>query len=133
MWKCTHPPCTENILQRVVSTLKLFWAFVLALLDDLTDGLNSFCKDNLDISKVLRFERALLNQQQKKVKEMILYFIFSLYIARRSPVLKCPPELTVCTRLTLKIYVIVSCFCTDSVQTNKQTNTVCVLFFRAKR
>lgn len=76
MCKCTHPPCIENILQRVVSTLKLFWAIVLALLDDLTDGLNSFCKDNLDISKVLRFERALLNQQQKKVKEMILYFTF---------------------------------------------------------
>lgn len=68
MWKCTHPPRTENILQRVVSTLKLFWAFVLALLDDLTGGLNSFCKDNLDISKVLCFERALLNQQQKKVR-----------------------------------------------------------------
>ncbi|XP_075882351.1 piezo-type mechanosensitive ion channel component 2 [Nelusetta ayraudi] len=60
----------ENILQRVISTLKLLWAFVLSLLDDLTDGLNSFCKDNLDISKVLRFERALLNQQQKKGKEV---------------------------------------------------------------
>lgn len=41
--------------------------FLQSLLDDLTDGLNSFCKDSLDISKVLRFERALLNQQQKKV------------------------------------------------------------------
>lgn len=61
------PVLTENILQRVVSTLKFSWAFVQSLLDDLTEGLNSFCKDNLDISKVLRFERALLNQQQKKV------------------------------------------------------------------
>ncbi|AWP09441.1 putative piezo-type mechanosensitive ion channel component 2-like [Scophthalmus maximus] len=60
----------ENILQRVVSTLKFSWAFVQSLLDDLTEGLNSFCKDNLDISKVLRFERALLNQQQKKGKEV---------------------------------------------------------------
>uniref|UniRef100_A0A4W6BTH3 Piezo-type mechanosensitive ion channel component n=1 Tax=Lates calcarifer TaxID=8187 RepID=A0A4W6BTH3_LATCA len=61
------PLLTENILQRVVSTLKFSWVFVQSLLDDLTEGLNSFCKDNLDISKVLRFERALLNQQQKKV------------------------------------------------------------------
>ncbi|XP_070824614.1 piezo-type mechanosensitive ion channel component 2 [Chaetodon trifascialis] len=60
----------ENILQRIVNTLKFSWVFVQALLDDLTEGLNSFCKDNLDISKVLRFERALLSQQQKKGKEV---------------------------------------------------------------
>ncbi|XP_035014498.2 piezo-type mechanosensitive ion channel component 2 [Hippoglossus stenolepis] len=60
----------ENILQRVISTLRFSWAFVQSLLDDLTESLNSFCKDNLDISKVLRFERALLNQQQKKGKEV---------------------------------------------------------------
>lgn len=58
----------ENILQRVISTLKFLWVFILALFDDLTEGLNSFCKDSLDISKVLLFERALLNQQQKKVR-----------------------------------------------------------------
>ncbi|XP_040908244.1 piezo-type mechanosensitive ion channel component 2 [Toxotes jaculatrix] len=60
----------ENILQRVISTLKFSWVFIQSLLDDLTEGLNSFCKDSLDISKVLRFERALLNQQQKKGKEV---------------------------------------------------------------
>ncbi|XP_026188600.1 piezo-type mechanosensitive ion channel component 2 [Mastacembelus armatus] len=60
----------ENILQRIVNTLKFSWVFLQSLLDDLTDGLNSFCKANLDISKVLRFERALLNQQQKKGKEV---------------------------------------------------------------
>lgn len=54
-------------MQRVISTLKFSWVFVQSLLDDLTEGLNSFCKENLDISKVLRFERALLNQQLKKV------------------------------------------------------------------
>ncbi|XP_044066352.1 piezo-type mechanosensitive ion channel component 2 [Siniperca chuatsi] len=60
----------ENILQRVINTLKFSWAFVQSLLDDLTEGLNSFCKDTLDISKVLRFERALLSKQQKKGKEV---------------------------------------------------------------
>lgn len=51
----------------MISTIKFSWVFLQSLLDDLTEGLNSFCKDNLGISKVLRFERALLNQQQKKV------------------------------------------------------------------
>ncbi|XP_047463265.1 piezo-type mechanosensitive ion channel component 2 [Mugil cephalus] len=60
----------ENILQRVISTLKFALVFIQSLLDDMTEGLNSFCKDNLDISKVLRFERALLGQQQKKGKEV---------------------------------------------------------------
>lgn len=63
------PVFTENILQRVISTVKFIWAFVLVLVDDLTEGLNSLCKDNLDISKVLRFERTLLSQQQKKVSK----------------------------------------------------------------
>uniref|UniRef100_A0A8C8DUB8 Piezo-type mechanosensitive ion channel component n=1 Tax=Oryzias sinensis TaxID=183150 RepID=A0A8C8DUB8_9TELE len=61
---------TENIVQRIINTVKFGWVFLQSLLDDLTDGLNSFCKDNLDISKVLRFERALLHQQQKKGKEV---------------------------------------------------------------
>ncbi|XP_068996597.1 piezo-type mechanosensitive ion channel component 2 [Embiotoca jacksoni] len=60
----------ENILQRIISTLKFSWVFVQSLLEDLTEGLNSFCKENLNISKVLRFERALLNQQMKKGKEV---------------------------------------------------------------
>uniref|UniRef100_A0A672G1W0 Uncharacterized protein n=1 Tax=Salarias fasciatus TaxID=181472 RepID=A0A672G1W0_SALFA len=57
---------TENILHRVINTIKFSWVFVQSLLDDLTQGLNSFCKESLDISKVLRFERALLSQQLKK-------------------------------------------------------------------
>uniref|UniRef100_A0A8C5N404 Piezo-type mechanosensitive ion channel component n=1 Tax=Gouania willdenowi TaxID=441366 RepID=A0A8C5N404_GOUWI len=64
----------ENILERIISTLKFFSVFIQALLDDVTQGLNSFCKDNLDISKVLRFERALLNRQQKKYS--VSYLIF---------------------------------------------------------
>ncbi|CAB1336250.1 unnamed protein product, partial [Coregonus sp. 'balchen'] len=60
----------ENIFQRIIDSLKFLWVFILSLLDDLTEGLNSFCKDGLDISKVLRFERALLGQQQKKGKEV---------------------------------------------------------------
>lgn len=64
---CSLSVPTENILQRVISTLKFSFVFVQSLLDDVTQGLNSFCKNSLNISKVLRFERSLLNQQQKKV------------------------------------------------------------------
>ncbi|KAM4738104.1 piezo-type mechanosensitive ion channel component 2 [Anableps anableps] len=60
----------ENILQRILNTLKFSWVFLQSLIDDMTDGLNAFCKDSLNISKVLRLERALLNQQQKKGKEV---------------------------------------------------------------
>uniref|UniRef100_A0A668U3X8 Piezo-type mechanosensitive ion channel component n=1 Tax=Oreochromis aureus TaxID=47969 RepID=A0A668U3X8_OREAU len=70
-----QPPKKKSAFQvrarmRIISTIKFSWVFLQSLLDDLTEGLNSFCKDNLDISKVLRFERALLNQQQKKGKEV---------------------------------------------------------------
>ncbi|XP_034393255.1 piezo-type mechanosensitive ion channel component 2 [Cyclopterus lumpus] len=60
----------ENIVQRVFNTLKFLLVFIKSLLDDLTEGLNSFCKETLEISKVLRFERALLSQQQNKGKEV---------------------------------------------------------------
>uniref|UniRef100_A0AAV2LVJ0 Uncharacterized protein n=1 Tax=Knipowitschia caucasica TaxID=637954 RepID=A0AAV2LVJ0_KNICA len=62
--------CPENLLLRLVHMVSFAWALVQSLLDDVTDGLNSFCKDNLCISKVLLFERALLNQQLKKGKEV---------------------------------------------------------------
>ncbi|XP_030641114.1 piezo-type mechanosensitive ion channel component 2 [Chanos chanos] len=60
----------EHILQRAFDFLKLAWVMLLSLLDDLTAALNSFCKDSLDISKVLRFERALLACQQNKGREV---------------------------------------------------------------
>ncbi|XP_062282616.1 piezo-type mechanosensitive ion channel component 2 [Scomber scombrus] len=60
----------ENILQRLINTLKFSWVFFQSLLDDLTQGLNSFCGDHIAISKVLCFERTLLSQQQKKGKEV---------------------------------------------------------------
>ncbi|XP_076122839.1 piezo-type mechanosensitive ion channel component 2 [Alosa pseudoharengus] len=60
----------ENIFQRIISSLTLVWVFLLSLIDDLTGGLNSFCKDNLDISRVLNHERALLSQQQNKGRKV---------------------------------------------------------------
>ncbi|XP_019907528.3 piezo-type mechanosensitive ion channel component 2 [Esox lucius] len=60
----------ENKFQRIINSLKFLWVFILSLVDDITEGLDSFCKDNQDISKVLCFERALLGQQQKKGKDV---------------------------------------------------------------
>ncbi|KAJ8015811.1 hypothetical protein DPEC_G00000230 [Dallia pectoralis] len=41
----------ENVFQRISNSLKFLWVFILSLADDMTEGLNSFCKDNQDISK----------------------------------------------------------------------------------
>ncbi|XP_061592541.1 piezo-type mechanosensitive ion channel component 2 [Cololabis saira] len=70
----------ENPLQRIVNTLKFGLVFLQALIDDMTEGLNSFCKDSLDISKVLCFERALLNQQKKKGKEVSQESVKQFYV-----------------------------------------------------
>lgn len=60
---------TAKLSERIIDGLKFSLVFIWSLIDDITAGLNSFCKDNLDISKVLRLERALLSQQQNKVHD----------------------------------------------------------------
>lgn len=57
----------DHILKRILDVMKFLWVFLVSLTEDIISGLKSLCKDSLDISKVLRFERALLSQQQKKV------------------------------------------------------------------
>ncbi|XP_061604090.1 piezo-type mechanosensitive ion channel component 2 [Phyllopteryx taeniolatus] len=74
----------ENVPQRIINTLKFGLVFLQSLLDDLTQGLNSLCKDNLDISKVLLFERALLSQQQKKGREVSRQSVKRYYESRLS-------------------------------------------------
>ncbi|TNN60308.1 Piezo-type mechanosensitive ion channel component 2 [Liparis tanakae] len=74
----------ENLLQRVISNLKFFVVFIQYLLDDMTGGLNSFCKETLEISTVLRFERALLSQQQNKGKEVGQHSVKQFYESWRS-------------------------------------------------
>ncbi|XP_066558966.1 piezo-type mechanosensitive ion channel component 2 [Amia ocellicauda] len=75
---------TESMIQRLIDTVRFARVFVHSLLDDLTDGLNSFCKDNLDISKVLRFERAMLDQEMKKGKDASQDTIRQFYQSRLS-------------------------------------------------
>uniref|UniRef100_A0A8C2F651 Piezo-type mechanosensitive ion channel component n=1 Tax=Cyprinus carpio TaxID=7962 RepID=A0A8C2F651_CYPCA len=66
-----------HILKRTLDTVKFFWVFLICLTEDVISGLKSLCKDSLDISKVLRFEKTLLSIQQNKVMSVIcqLYFI----------------------------------------------------------
>ncbi|XP_066500511.1 piezo-type mechanosensitive ion channel component 2 [Hoplias malabaricus] len=69
----------EHIYERIFDFLKFSWIFLQSLFDDMTAGLNSFCKDNLDISKVLRLERTLLNQQQNKGRDVTHDSILQFY------------------------------------------------------
>ncbi len=72
-----YPFLVEHILKRALDTVKFFWVFLIRLTEDVISGLKSLCKDSLDISKVLRFEKTLLSIQQNKVKLAFrqLYFI----------------------------------------------------------
>ncbi|KAK3566022.1 hypothetical protein QTP86_024184, partial [Hemibagrus guttatus] len=68
-----------KLSERIIDGLKFSLVFIRSLIDDITTGLNSFCKDNLDISKVLRLERALLSQQQNKGKDVSHESIHEFY------------------------------------------------------
>ncbi|KAI4871611.1 hypothetical protein NFI96_000999 [Prochilodus magdalenae] len=74
----------EPIYQRIFDFVRFSWIFLQSLIDDLTAGLNSFCKDKMDISKVLRLERALLSQQQNKGREVTHDSILQYYQNRLS-------------------------------------------------
>ncbi|KAL1268419.1 hypothetical protein QQF64_033782, partial [Cirrhinus molitorella] len=60
----------EHILKRILGTVKFFWVFLLCLTEDVISGLKSLCKDSLDISKVLHFEKTLLSIQQNKGRDV---------------------------------------------------------------
>ncbi|KAF7695135.1 hypothetical protein HF521_006858 [Silurus meridionalis] len=78
---CPEPEKEEKakISERIIDCLKFSLVFFRSLIDDITEGLNSFCKDNLDISKVLRFERALLSKQQNKGRDVSHESIHKFY------------------------------------------------------
>uniref|UniRef100_A0A8C3XJ29 Piezo-type mechanosensitive ion channel component n=1 Tax=Chelydra serpentina TaxID=8475 RepID=A0A8C3XJ29_CHESE len=70
---CFFPVLTENIIERIINTIKFTWVFVQALLDDITEALNSLCKNNLDIANVLRIERYMLWREINKVSLLSFY------------------------------------------------------------
>ncbi|XP_056321992.1 LOW QUALITY PROTEIN: piezo-type mechanosensitive ion channel component 2 [Danio aesculapii] len=60
----------EHIFRRILDTVKFLWVFLLRLTEDAISGLNALCKDSLNISKVLRFEKTLLSIQQNKGRDV---------------------------------------------------------------
>uniref|UniRef100_K7GEW4 Uncharacterized protein n=1 Tax=Pelodiscus sinensis TaxID=13735 RepID=K7GEW4_PELSI len=83
----------ENIVERIINTIKFTWVFFQALLDDTTEALNSLCKNNLDVANVLRIERCMLwreiNKGVQTYSKVMSSFITSLrketYSGSRTP------------------------------------------------
>uniref|UniRef100_A0A8C3IIS5 Piezo-type mechanosensitive ion channel component n=1 Tax=Chrysemys picta bellii TaxID=8478 RepID=A0A8C3IIS5_CHRPI len=99
---CFFPLLTENIIERIINTIKFTWVFVQALLDDTTEALNSLCKNNLDIANVLRIERYMLWRETNKVRSLSFYtmsWVFFVYVTGRLTILnysvkEAAPEMT---------------------------------------
>ncbi|XP_029467744.1 piezo-type mechanosensitive ion channel component 2-like [Rhinatrema bivittatum] len=73
----------ETIVQRVVNIAKFSWVFIQALLDDMIETLNSLCKTNLDIARVLRVERCMLRRELNKGKEASQESILQFYSSQQ--------------------------------------------------
>ncbi|KAJ8337163.1 hypothetical protein SKAU_G00383830 [Synaphobranchus kaupii] len=56
----------DNIIKRVFNIIKFTWVLFLTTLDSVTNWLNSLCRENIDISTVLRIERCMLTREVKK-------------------------------------------------------------------
>nr|XP_025041544.1 piezo-type mechanosensitive ion channel component 2-like [Pelodiscus sinensis] len=74
----------ENIVERIINTIKFTWVFFQALLDDTTEALNSLCKNNLDVANVLRIERCMLWREINKGKEASPATILQYYNLKKS-------------------------------------------------
>lgn len=57
----------SNILQRALNTLRFLWLLCQALVDGLTQWLDSCTQEHTDMSRVLRLERCVMAQRLAKV------------------------------------------------------------------
>nr|XP_033819308.1 piezo-type mechanosensitive ion channel component 2-like isoform X2 [Geotrypetes seraphini] len=73
----------ETIIQRIVNIAKFACVFIQALLDDTIETLNSLCKTNLDIARVLRIERCMLRRELNKGKEASEESILQFYSSQQ--------------------------------------------------
>ncbi|XP_019403737.1 PREDICTED: piezo-type mechanosensitive ion channel component 2-like isoform X2 [Crocodylus porosus] len=74
----------EDIIQRVINIVKLAWVLVQVLLDDIIEAVNSLCKDNLDIAKVLRIERCILWREINRGKEASADTVLQYYNLKKN-------------------------------------------------
>ncbi|NWY37690.1 PIEZ1 protein, partial [Sylvia atricapilla] len=80
-----QPPSTEspaersNVLQRALNTLRFLWLLCQALVDGLTQWLDSWTQEHTDMSRVLRLERCVMAQRLAKGEEINHNFPDELY------------------------------------------------------
>ncbi|NXP68815.1 PIEZ1 protein, partial [Chloropsis cyanopogon] len=80
-----RPPSTDsaaersNVLQRALNTLRFLWLLCQALVDGLTQWLDTCTQEHTDMSKVLRLERCIMAQRLAKGEEINDRFPDELY------------------------------------------------------
>ncbi|NXO40559.1 PIEZ1 protein, partial [Locustella ochotensis] len=80
-----QPPSTEsaaersNVLQRALNTLRFLWLLCQALVDGLTQWLDSRTQEHTNMSRVLRLERCVMAQRLAKGEEINHEFPDELY------------------------------------------------------
>ncbi|NWX61150.1 PIEZ1 protein, partial [Promerops cafer] len=80
-----RPPSTEsaaersNVLQRALNTLRFLWLLCQALVDGLTQWLDTWTQEHTDMSHVLRLERCVMAQRLARGEEINNEFPDELY------------------------------------------------------
>ncbi|NXW72298.1 PIEZ1 protein, partial [Hirundo rustica] len=80
-----QPPSAEsaaersNVLQRALNTLRFLWLLCQALVDGLTQWLDTWTQEHMDMSRVLRLERCVMAQRLAKGEEINHEFPDELY------------------------------------------------------
>ncbi|XP_068811637.1 piezo-type mechanosensitive ion channel component 1 isoform X1 [Struthio camelus] len=69
-----------NVVQRVLNTLRFLWVLCQAMVDGLTQWLDAFTKEHMDMSTVLRVERYVLTQRLAKGEDVHRGVLDELYL-----------------------------------------------------
>ncbi|NXV04885.1 PIEZ1 protein, partial [Cettia cetti] len=86
-----QPPSTEstaersNVLQRALNTLRFLWLLCQALVDGLTQWLDTCTQEHTDTSRVLRLERCVMAQRLARGEEINHEFPDELYELEELP------------------------------------------------
>ncbi|NXM91902.1 PIEZ1 protein, partial [Oenanthe oenanthe] len=70
----------SNVLQRALSTLRFLWLLCQALVDGLTEWLDTCTREHRDMSSVLRLERSVMAERLAKGEEINEGFPDELYV-----------------------------------------------------
>ncbi|NXS86111.1 PIEZ1 protein, partial [Erpornis zantholeuca] len=70
----------SNVLQRALNTLRFLWLLFQALVDGLTQWMDSCTQEYTDMSRILRLERCVLAQRLARGQEINQEFPDELYV-----------------------------------------------------